>query len=208
MGSQESDMTGWLKNSNNNGYNTPLIARASLVTQTVKNLPEMQKTWVRSLNQEDALEKGMATHSSILAWRIPWTEEPGGLQSMRSQRDGHDWAINTHTEVSWDISNTASGPGKSRWMSKGNPEEMPHKTDSNYPEATTLSLWSCPCVYPHALFFFQINSLLVSLFSIFVGILRVRALSLTTGVARIWCSYPCDQTLISVQELKPCFKLL
>ena len=48
----------------------------------VKNLPAMQETWVRSLVQEDLLEKGMATHSSILAWRIPWTEEPGGLQSM------------------------------------------------------------------------------------------------------------------------------
>ena len=48
----------------------------------VKNLPVMQETLVRSLGQEDSLEKGMATHSSILAWRIPWTEEPGGLQSM------------------------------------------------------------------------------------------------------------------------------
>ena len=54
---------------------------------TVKNLPARQESWVRSLDQEDALEKGMATHSSILAWRIPWTEEPGGLQSMGSQRD-------------------------------------------------------------------------------------------------------------------------
>ena len=49
----------------------------------------MQETWVRSLDQEDPLEKGMATHSSILAWRIPWTEEPDGLQSMGPQRDGH-----------------------------------------------------------------------------------------------------------------------
>ena len=55
----------------------------------------MRETWVRPLSQEDPLEKGMATHSSILAWRIPWTEEPGGLQSMGSQRVGHDWAINT-----------------------------------------------------------------------------------------------------------------
>ena len=54
------------------------------ITQTVKNLPEMQETWVWPLGQEDTLEKGMATHSSILAWRIPWTEEPGGLQSMGS----------------------------------------------------------------------------------------------------------------------------
>ena len=57
--------------------------------QMVKNLPEMQETWVQSLGQEDPLEKGMATHSSILAWRIPWTEEPGGLQSMGSQIAAH-----------------------------------------------------------------------------------------------------------------------
>ena len=56
----------------------------------VKNLPAMQMTQVQSLGWEDALEKGMATHSSILAWRIPWTEESGGLQSMGSQRVGHD----------------------------------------------------------------------------------------------------------------------
>ena len=56
----------------------------------VKNLPAMQETRVRSLSQEDPLEKGMATHSSILAWRIPWTKEPGGLQSIGSQRVGHD----------------------------------------------------------------------------------------------------------------------
>ena len=56
-----------------------------LVAQTVKNPPTVQETWVRSLGQEDPLEKEMATHSSIFAWRIPWTEEPGGLQSMGSQ---------------------------------------------------------------------------------------------------------------------------
>ena len=56
----------------------------------VKNLPAMQETQVFSLGQEDPLEKGMATHSSILAWRIPWTEEPHGLQSMGSERVGHD----------------------------------------------------------------------------------------------------------------------
>ena len=55
------------------------LLTASLVIQTVKNLPAMQETWVRSLGQEDPLEKGMATHSSILAWRISWTEELGGL---------------------------------------------------------------------------------------------------------------------------------
>ena len=56
----------------------------------VKNLPLMQETWVQSLGGEYPLEKKMATHSSILAWRIPWTEESGGLQSMGSQRVGHD----------------------------------------------------------------------------------------------------------------------
>ena len=56
----------------------------SLIAQTVKNLPAMQETWVRSLGWEDTLEKEMATDSSILAWRIPWTEEPGGLQFLRS----------------------------------------------------------------------------------------------------------------------------
>ena len=62
----------------------------SLVAQLVKNLPAVQETWVRSLDWEDPLEEDVATHSSILAWRIPWTEEPGGLQSMGSQRVGHD----------------------------------------------------------------------------------------------------------------------
>ena len=61
-----------------------------LVAQMVKDLPIMRKTQAGSLDQEDSLEKGMAIHSSILAWRIPWTEEPGGLQSMGSYRVGHD----------------------------------------------------------------------------------------------------------------------
>ena len=58
--------------------------------QRLKHLPAMWETWVRSLDGEDPLEKEMATHSSILAWRIPWTEESGGLQSMGSQTVGHD----------------------------------------------------------------------------------------------------------------------
>ena len=64
-----------------------LIGSASLVAQMVKRLPAMRETQVRSLGWEDLLEKEMATHSSILAWRIPWTEEPGRLQSIGSQRD-------------------------------------------------------------------------------------------------------------------------
>ena len=66
------------------------LAWASLVAQMVKNLPATWETWVRSLGWEDPLEKEMASHSSILAWRIPWTEEPGRLQSMESQRVGHN----------------------------------------------------------------------------------------------------------------------
>ena len=62
----------------------------------VKNLPAMQEAQVWSLGQEDPLEKGMATHSSVLAWRIPWTEEPGRLQSMGLQRVGHSWETNTY----------------------------------------------------------------------------------------------------------------
>ena len=64
--------------------------RAFLVVQTVKILPAMQEAWVQSLGQKDPLQKGMATRSSILAWGIPWTEEPGGLQSLGSKRVGHD----------------------------------------------------------------------------------------------------------------------
>ena len=60
------------------------------MAQSVENLPAMQETWVSSLGQEDPLEKGMATHSSVLACRIPQTEEPGGLESMGSQRIRHD----------------------------------------------------------------------------------------------------------------------
>ena len=71
----------------------PVQLRASLMAQWVKNPPTMQETQemrVQFLGQEDPLEEGMATHSSILAWRIPWTEEPGGLQPKGSQRVGHD----------------------------------------------------------------------------------------------------------------------
>ena len=71
--------------------------QASLVAQLVKNLPEMQKTWVQSLGRKDLLEKEMAIHSSSLAWRIPWTEEPGGLQSTGSQRVGQDYGTSTFT---------------------------------------------------------------------------------------------------------------
>ena len=72
------------------------MTQASLVAQTVKRLPAMRETRVWSLGWEDPLEKEIATHSSILAWKIPWTEEPGRLQSMGSQRVRHDWATSLH----------------------------------------------------------------------------------------------------------------
>ena len=77
---------------NLNGINAPIRRHiySSLVAQSVKNQPAMQETQVQSLDQEDPMERGMAIHSSILAWRIPWTEEPGGLQSIGSQREGYD----------------------------------------------------------------------------------------------------------------------
>ena len=74
------------------GYSFLYFKRSSL---TVKNLPAMQETKVQSLGPEDPLDEGMATHSNILAWKIPWTEKPGGLQPMRSQRVGCDFATKT-----------------------------------------------------------------------------------------------------------------
>ena len=70
----------------------PYVVGVYLVAQTIKHLSAMWQTRVRSLGREDPLEKEMAAHSSILAWEIPWTEEPGRLQSMESQRVRHDWA--------------------------------------------------------------------------------------------------------------------
>ena len=70
--------------------NLSFTSGTSLVAQTVKRLPTMRETWVQSLGQEDLLEKEMATHSSIFAWKIPWTEQPGGLQSMGQPTVGHD----------------------------------------------------------------------------------------------------------------------
>ena len=69
---------------------TEIHVHSSLVAQTIKCLPTMWEIWVQSLGQEDLLEKEMATHSSILVWKIPWMEEPGRLQSMKSQRVGHN----------------------------------------------------------------------------------------------------------------------
>ena len=91
-------------------------ARDSLVAQTVKSLPAMWETWILSLGQEDFLEKEMATHSSVLPWRIPWTEEPGGLQSMGWQRVGHDWV--TSLSLSFSQGQAVRSLG-SRWDGLG-----------------------------------------------------------------------------------------
>ena len=87
----------WSDSAWTEGKNCPYIwLRAFHIAQMVKNLPIMWETWVWSLGQEDSLEKGMATHSNILTWRIPWTE-----QSMGWQRVGQDWATNTFTFLKW-----------------------------------------------------------------------------------------------------------
>ena len=90
-------ITGWGRSTGEGIGYPPQYSWASLVAQIVKNPPAMRETWVRSLDQEDHLEKGIATHSSILAWRIPQTEEPGRLQSMGLKRVGYDWATFTFT---------------------------------------------------------------------------------------------------------------
>ena len=71
----------------------------SLVAQTVKHLPTMRETWVQPLGREDLLEKEMATHSSILVWKIPWTEEPGRLQSVELQNSGHNLASEQQQKI-------------------------------------------------------------------------------------------------------------
>ena len=88
-----------------------IASRTSLVAQTVKSLPTMRETWVQSLGREDPLEKEMATHSSVLAWKIPWMEEPGRLQSMGSQRVGHDGATSLSLSIARRGNSKCKGPG-------------------------------------------------------------------------------------------------
>ena len=83
------------------------------MAQTVKSLPARRKTWIRSLSWEDPLEKEMATHSSILTWKIPWTEEPGGLQSIRLQRVGHDWVTSLSLSIKSEGESFLDFPGGS-----------------------------------------------------------------------------------------------
>ena len=112
---------------------------ASQVAQMVNNLPSMWETWVHSLCWEGPLEEGMATHSSIHAQRIPWTEEPGRPQSMGSQRVEHDWATkHTHILLPLMVSRPwfpplTLGPQFSSWMASGS-ESLPH---------VSLRVWVC-----------------------------------------------------------------
>ena len=92
------------------------LANSDGMAQSVKNLPAMQETWVWSLGWEDPLEKEMATHSGILAWRIPWTEKPGGLRSMGLKRAGHDWGLECKSRKSRDTcSNRQVWPWWKKW---------------------------------------------------------------------------------------------
>ena len=101
---------------------------ASPVTQMLKNLPAIQETWIRYLGQEDPLDKEMTTHSSTFTWRIPWTEEPGKLQSTGSHRDRHDWltlslSIVLEVEVIVKILNTWYGTSADGIEQKTSPSE-------------------------------------------------------------------------------------
>ena len=98
----------FMKNKRNIGEHIN-IDGASMMAQMVKNLPAMQETWVQSLSQEDSLEKRMATHSRILAWRIPWREEPGRQQFIGLQRVRHDWVIKHSTAALYGKSLLTSG---------------------------------------------------------------------------------------------------
>ena len=115
----------------------PYRVWAFLMAQIVKNAPAIQETWVWSLGWEDPLEEGMATHSSILAWRIPWTEEPGGLQSIGSQRLRHDWVTSTTYRVNLRLSSHLFQKSifilkkKIHTLYKCNADVIPNKINTN-----------------------------------------------------------------------------
>ena len=118
--------------------NLHTLLQTSLIAQLVKDLPAVQETRVWSLGWEDALEKEMAAHSSTLAWKIPWMEEPGRLQSMGSQRVGHDWVISLNFRES---SSTAT---KTQNSQKSINEDF-----KGYSNRKKEMEWSCPfCINP------------------------------------------------------------
>ena len=93
--------------------------KTSLVAQMVKRLPTMQETWAQSLGQEDPLKKEMTTHSSTLAWKIPWMEAHGRLQSMGSQRVGHDWRDLATAAAAWEFQLIGKDPDAGKdWRQK------------------------------------------------------------------------------------------
>ena len=117
---------------------------ASLVVQMVKSLLAIWETWVWSLGWEDPLEKRMTTNSSILAWRIPWTAKTDGLQSMGSQRVGHNWVMNTFTFLALNLNLSMMAHAcESHWRhtSKNLENHIPHNV--------ALAEHQCPVAYPH-----------------------------------------------------------
>ena len=121
---------------------TSFLFLASLVAHMIKNLPAMQDTWGPSLGWEDPLEKGMATHPNILAWRIPWTEETGRIQSTASQRAGHDWATFTiHTHSFYKGRDTLWG----EWL-ETKPRKLFYALQGSQEDnrAVHLTLWQVP----------------------------------------------------------------
>ena len=115
---------------------------ASLVAQRLKPLPGTRETWVLSLGREDPLEKGMATHSSTLAWRIPWREEPSRLQSMGSKRVGQDWG------TSLSLSSTLSKPSLYIWKSSVYVLLKPSLKDFQHNLAIMWNGWNCTVIWP------------------------------------------------------------
>ena len=128
-----------------------------VVAQMVKRLPGMRETWVQSLGREDPLAKEMATYSSTLAWKIPWMEEPGRLQSMGSQRVGHDWATSLvpqphpspHTHL-WQVMTTLLNvPGGQK-----------HPTHvKNYCSKRSCRIWALPISLPWSLSFSHLKGI-------------------------------------------------
>ena len=130
-------------------------ARASLVAHMVKNPPATRETWVWSLGWEDPLEEGMAPHSSILARKIPWTEEPGGLQSMGSLRVGHNWATSLslftfmHWRRKWQPAPAfclENPRGREAWravQSMSSQQDVTEQPSTAQPQPSSLTRFSC-----------------------------------------------------------------
>ena len=131
----------------------------------LRHLPAMQETWVWSLGQEDPLEKEMATHCSTLAWKIPRTEEPCRLQSLGSQRAGHDWATSLHffTSYNSDTSGSFLQKGRQKWNQQGNQNLCPQIRCEWNCSLPAISYWqSFRSTTSHLFSHFQSVTLLIS----------------------------------------------